>query len=476
MYEKIRKLHFVGIGGIGMSGIAEVLLNLGYKISGSDLTDNASVQRLRRMGATIHLSHTATHVMGVDVVVHSSAVDDHNPELQAARRWRIPVARRAEMLAELMRIKYGIAIAGTHGKTTTTSLVATLLGRADMDPTVVNGGIVKSFDSNARLGRGDFMVTEADESDGSFLKLFPIIAVVTNIDPEHMDHYGTFDALRHAFMSFVEKIPFYGLAVLCRDHPEVAALIPRLPDKRIVTYGLEPGADYQATRIRREGGRTRFHVERHDPAGDASVLLGDVGLALPGRHNICNALAAIAIAMELEIPWSVIDRSLHQFKGVRRRFDLLCDTSDRVIIDDYAHHPTEIAATLQGAREAFGQERRLVAVFQPHRYSRVDALFDGFARCFQEANVVFVDAIYPAGESPLPGRFPNGVQTLLITAIAQKSGLPAHPLPAGDLSLGSAGRIGLEAMLQPGDVVVFLGAGTITQKARNFACSRPLPP
>ncbi|WP_227657769.1 UDP-N-acetylmuramate--L-alanine ligase, partial [Candidatus Magnetaquicoccus inordinatus] len=242
MYEKIRKLHFVGIGGIGMSGIAEVLLNLGYRVSGSDLTDNASVQRLRGMGATIYIGHAEHNVADVDVVVHSSAVTRDNPELAAARRLRIPIARRAEMLAELMRIKYGIAIAGTHGKTTTTSMVATLLGRAGMDPTVVNGGIVNAFDSNARLGHGDFMVTEADESDGSFLKLFPIIAVVTNMDPEHLDHYGTFDAIRQAFLSFVEKIPFYGLAVLCNDHPEVAALLPRLTDKRVITYGLQDGA------------------------------------------------------------------------------------------------------------------------------------------------------------------------------------------------------------------------------------------
>lgn len=467
MYEKIRKLHFVGIGGIGMSGIAEVLLNLGYRVSGSDLSENASVQRLRRMGAIIYSNHLEENVAGVDVVVHSSAVAQDNPELQAARRLRIPVARRAEMLAELMRIKYGIAIAGTHGKTTTTSLVATLLGGAGMDPTVVNGGIVKSFDSNARLGHGDFMVTEADESDGSFLKLFPIIAVVTNMDPEHLDHYGHFDVLRQAFMSFVEKIPFYGLAVLCRDHPEVAALVARLPDKRIVTYGLENGADYQATNIRREAGRTRFHVKRLDPVHGSTTLLGDVGLSLPGRHNISNALAAIAVALELDIPWSVIDRSLDGYKGVRRRFDLLRDTPERVIIDDYAHHPTEIAATLQGAREAFGQERRLVAVYQPHRYSRVHALFSEFLRCFQEANLVLVAPIHPAGEPPLPEFFPHGVQTPLVEGIQRESGVPTHPLPDGDLL--DHGRAPLEAWLQFGDVVVFMGAGSITQKARNFA-------
>ena len=466
MYEKIRKLHFVGIGGIGMSGIAEVLINLGYRVSGSDLAENASVQRLRQMGAEIYLCHAEENVLNVDVVVHSSAVTADNPELKAARRLRIPIARRAEMLAELMRIKYGIAIAGTHGKTTTTSMVATLLGWAGMDPTVVNGGIVKSFDSNARLGHGDFMVTEADESDGSFLKLFPIIAVITNMDPEHLDHYGSFDAVRHAFMSFVEKIPFYGLAVLCHDHPEVVAMIPQLPDKRIITYGLEEGADYQAVHVRREGERTRFQVKRLDPQG-SSTLLGEVGLALPGKHNIKNALAAIAVALELDVPWPVIDRALDHFKGVRRRFDLLCHTPERVIIDDYAHHPTEVAATLQGAREAFGQERRLVAIFQPHRYSRVHALFSEFLICFRGADLVLVDRIHPAGEAPLHDIFPQGVQAPLVEGIQRETGIPTHPLPCGDLC--TEGREALENLLQPGDVVVFMGAGSITKKARCFS-------
>ena len=467
MYEKIRKLHFVGIGGIGMSGIAEVLLNLGYKVSGSDLVENASVQRLRRMGAEIHLCHAEENVLGVDVVVHSSAVSGENPELKAARRLRIPIARRAEMLAELMRIKYGIAIAGTHGKTTTTSMVATLLGRAGMDPTVVNGGIVKSFDSNARLGRGDFMVTEADESDGSFLKLFPIIAVVTNMDPEHMDHYGDFNALRQAFMTFVEKIPFYGLAVLCHDHPEVAALISYLPDKRIITYGLGDGVDYQATNIRREDGRTHFQVQKLDPVQGSTTLLGDVRLALPGRHNVSNALAAIAVAIELEIPWAVITDALDHFKGVKRRFDILSDTPERVIIDDYAHHPAEIAATLQGAREAFGPQRRLVAIFQPHRYSRVRALLPGFFRCFSDADLVLVDQIYPAGENPLAEFSPHGVHLPLLEGIQAESGVLTRPLPSGNLQ--TEGREPLEALLQPGDVLVFMGAGSITQKARAFA-------
>ncbi|MBF0096545.1 MAG: UDP-N-acetylmuramate--L-alanine ligase [Magnetococcales bacterium] len=467
MYEKIRRLHFVGIGGIGMSGIAEVLLNLGYRVSGSDLSENASVQRLRSMGATIHIGHAEQNVAETDVVVHSSAVTRDNPELLAARRLRIPIARRAEMLAELMRIKYGIAIAGTHGKTTTTSMVATLLGKAGMDPTVVNGGIVNAFDSNARLGHGDFMVTEADESDGSFLKLFPIIAVVTNMDPEHLDHYGSFDAIRQAFLTFVEKIPFYGLAVLCNDHPEVAALVPRLSDKRIITYGLQDGADYQAVQIRRDGDRTRFAVQRLDPVSTTYHILGEVGLALPGRHNVSNALAAIAVALELEIPWTVIDQSLDQYKGVRRRFDLLRNDPERVIIDDYAHHPTEIAATLQGVREGFGQERRVVALFQPHRYSRVHSLQESFIACFGQADVVLVDRIHPAGEAPLPDISPDAMRQQLIAGIHASSDIPTHALPDGDMQ--SQGRKELEAFLQPGDVVVFLGAGSITKKARHFA-------
>ncbi|MBF0161238.1 MAG: UDP-N-acetylmuramate--L-alanine ligase [Magnetococcales bacterium] len=467
MYEKIRTLHFVGIGGIGMSGIAEVLLNLGYRISGSDLSDNASVQRLRAMGATLYLGHAEENVRDVDVVVHSSAVTFNNPELQAARRRRIPIARRAEMLAELMRIKYGIAIAGTHGKTTTTSMVATLLGKAGMDPTVVNGGIVKAFNSNARLGHGDFMVTEADESDGSFLKLFPIIAVVTNMDPEHLENYGSFDAVRQAFMSFVEKIPFYGLAVLCLDHPEVAAMVPRLTDKRVITYGLQEGADLQAVNIRRDGERTRFQVNRRDPNLGTYSPLGEVGLSLPGRHNVSNALAAVAVAMELEIPWSTIDQALDQYKGVRRRFDILRNDPERAIIDDYAHHPIEIAATLQGAREKFGRQRRLVAIFQPHRYSRVHALLAEFLRCFQDADLVLVDHIHPAGEEPLPDFSPAAMRAHLLAGIQAESGVPTGPLPDGDLL--SQGHAELEAMLQQGDVVVFLGAGSITKKARHFA-------
>ncbi|MBF0448615.1 MAG: UDP-N-acetylmuramate--L-alanine ligase [Magnetococcales bacterium] len=465
MYEKIKKLHFVGIGGIGMSGIAEVLLNLGYQISGSDPVENATIIRLRELGATIFQGHDPDHIQGVDVVIHSSAISMDNPEIIAAKHNRIPVARRAEMLAELMRIKYGIAIAGTHGKTSTTSLIASILGEANMDPTVVNGGIVKAFNSNARLGQGDFLVTEADESDGSFLKLFPTIAVVTNMDPEHMEHYGTFEAVKQAFYNFIEKIPFYGLAVLCKDHPEVANLINQLPDKRITSYGLESDADLQATRIHRADGRTFFTVEKRNPLDDSNEILGQIGLTSPGRHNVSNALAAIAVALELDIPWMVIVSALEKHRGVRRRFDILQESAERVVIDDYAHHPTEIKATLNAAREAFTAPHRIIAIFQPHRYSRVLALFDDFLACFKQADLVLVDHVYSAGEHPPSTElFPEGVQKKLTDGIQNCSHCPTLPLPGGE-----NWREALEALLQKGDVVLFMGAGSITHRARDFA-------
>ncbi|GAB0058289.1 UDP-N-acetylmuramate--L-alanine ligase [Candidatus Magnetaquicoccaceae bacterium FCR-1] len=466
MYDKIRKLHFVGIGGIGMSGIAEVLLNLGYQVSGSDMAENASVLRLKNLGADIRVGHTAEQVRSADVVVRSSAITTENPEILEAKRLRIPVARRAEILAELMRMKYGIAIAGTHGKTTTTSMTATLLGEAGMDPTVVNGGVVKAFGSNARLGTGEFLVTEADESDGTFLKLFPTIAVVTNMDPEHMEFYKNFDAVRQAYFNFVEKIPFYGLGVLCFDHPQVAALAGRLEEKRLITYGLTDGADLRAVNLRREGGRTRFEVLLKDPDGEgASRSLGELALPVPGHHNVQNALAAVAVALELEIPWEAIVRGLDRYKGVRRRFDILKESPDRVIIDDYAHHPSEIRATLAAAREAYGT-RRIVAIFQPHRYSRVQDLFPEFLTCFGDADLVLVDRIYPAGEAPIPGPLDKGGQTPLVRGIRDKCSVEAQPLPGGE-----NWREALESLLKPGDVTLFLGAGSISHRARDFAAS-----
>ncbi|MBF0136358.1 MAG: UDP-N-acetylmuramate--L-alanine ligase [Magnetococcus sp. DMHC-1] len=467
MYEKINRLHFVGIGGIGMSGIAEVLINLGYVISGSDVAENANVVRLRRLGANIQIGHAAHQVGEAHAVVYSSAVTADNPEMVAARRRRIPVVPRAEMLAELMRFKYSIAIAGTHGKTTTTSLIATLLGEAGMDPTVVNGGIVKSLGSNAHLGRGDFLVTEADESDGSFLKLFPTMAVVTNMDPEHMEHYGHFDAVRRAFREFVAKVPFYGLIILCRDHPEVKAMLPDLGDKRVVTYGLSEGADIRAVEVVQEGIRTRFRVEVTADPQAAPVDWGWVSLSLPGLHNVTNTLAAIAVARELDIPWATVTHTLAGFKGVQRRFDLLLNTPERVVIDDYGHHPVEIQATLAAVRAGFGRERRLVVAFQPHRYTRVRDHFQAFAASFGETDLVLVDHIYPAGETP-PEDPPLGErgQEILMTAIREQSRTRTAPLPGG-----SAWIADLTAHLVPGDIVLFLGAGNISQRARAYAGS-----
>ncbi|MBF0173863.1 MAG: UDP-N-acetylmuramate--L-alanine ligase [Magnetococcales bacterium] len=466
MYEKIRKLHFIGIGGIGMSGIAELMINLGYQVSGSDPVGNARTQRLAELGAMIHTQHDAGNVLGADVVIHSSAVGRDNPELQAARNHDIPIAKRAEMLAELMRIKYGIAIAGTHGKTTTTSMIASVLGEAGMDPTIVNGGIVKALNSNARLGSGDFLVAEADESDGSFLKLFPTIAVVTNIEPEHMEHYGTLEALRGAFLGFLEKIPFYGLGVLCRDHPETRALLPLLGDKRTIGYGLDEGADIQAVSLERRNLRNCFTVLRKTPMTGTMVPLGEIQLAQPGNHNVLNALAAIAVALELDIAWPVIVSALNHFKGVQRRFDILLERPERSVIDDYAHHPTEIMATLKAAREVYPPERRIVAIFQPHRYSRLMGLFDEFLRAFGHANLVLVDRVYAAGERPPEHFFPEGERTPLMEGIHQHSGIPALALPAGE-----NWREAMEGLLLPGDVLVFLGAGSITHRARDYAGS-----
>ncbi|HIJ84033.1 MAG: UDP-N-acetylmuramate--L-alanine ligase [Magnetococcales bacterium] len=466
MYEKIRKLHFVGIGGIGMSGIAELMINLGYQVSGSDPVANARTQRLVELGAVIQTAHDAQNVLGADVVIRSSAVGCDNPEIQAARNYNIPVAKRAEMLAELMRIKYGIAIAGTHGKTTTTSMVASILGEAGMDPTIVNGGIVKALNSNARLGSGDFLVAEADESDGTFLKLFPTIAVVTNIEPEHMEHYGTIDALRGAFFGFLEKIPFYGLGVVCRDHPETRALLPLLSDKRMVGYGFDAGSDIQAVSLERRQQRNCFTILRKTPITGTMVALGELHLAQPGNHNVLNALAAVAVALELDIEWPVIVAAMDHFKGVQRRFDILLDGPDRSVIDDYAHHPTEIMATLKAAREVYPPERRIVAIFQPHRYSRLAHLFEEFLRAFTNASLVFVDRVHSAGERMPEDRFPQGERAPLMEGIRLHSGVPTLALPAGE-----NWREALEGYLDSGDVLVFLGAGSITHRARDYAGS-----
>ncbi|MCC6746677.1 MAG: UDP-N-acetylmuramate--L-alanine ligase [Deltaproteobacteria bacterium] len=442
---RMHQIHFVGIGGIGMSGIAEVLLNLGYGVSGSDLKESETTRRLASFGGRIAVGHAAANLGATDVVVISSAVRRDNPEVVEARRRGIPVIPRAEMLAELMRLKVGVAVAGSHGKTTTTSMVATLLDQAGLDPTVVIGGKVNSLGSNARLGQGDYLVAEADESDGSFLSLTPTLAVVTNIDPEHMDHYGSLEHLKETFLAFVNKVPFYGLSVLCLDCENVQSLLPRV-EKRHVTYGGRPQADYSLQDVEVRGFTTSFRPVRRGKVGER------VTLQMVGRHNVLNALAALAIADELEIPLDAAAKALSSFGGVQRRFTVRGEVGGVTVVDDYGHHPTEIKATLSGAREAFG--RRVVAVFQPHRYSRVQHLFDQFATAFYDAEVVLVSPIYAAGEEPLDG----------ITGDRLAEAIRAHG--HHDVTF-AASREELQAALggrvRAGDLVVTLGAGDIWQ-------------
>jgi UDP-N-acetylmuramate--alanine ligase len=441
-------IHFVGIGGIGMSGIAEVLLNLGYRVTGTDLAASDTTERLARLGATVHQGHSADFVGDADVVVISSAVGLSNPEVVAARQRKIPVVPRAEMLAELMRLKEGIAIAGSHGKTTTTSLVAAILHAAGIDPTVVIGGKVNSFDSNARLGRGDVLLAEADESDGSFLVLTPTFAVVTNIDNEHLDHYGSLPALLDAFVGFANRVPFYGMAALCLDDPNVASILPRLT-KRFTTYGITATtADYVATSVTHDGHGQRFRVVVRGRDR------GEFSLAMPGVHNVRNALAAIAIADEYEVEPEVIRQALSTFAGVQRRFTVRGEARGVVVVDDYGHHPTEIAATLAGARQCYA-ERRLVAVLQPHRFTRLRDNFEGFVGCLDHAHVVVLTEIYSAGEAMLPG--------VTIDALAQRvrDRNPARAVLVEKDFERVAERVAEH--VAAGDVVLTLGAGSITR-------------
>ncbi|MCP5366925.1 MAG: UDP-N-acetylmuramate--L-alanine ligase [Hyphomicrobiales bacterium] len=447
----IGTLHFVGIGGIGMSGIAEVLHNLGYSVRGSDIADNANVARLRAMGIPVEVGHAEENVADAAVVVISSAVKRDNPEVVAARKRLIPVVRRAEMLGELMRLKWSIAVGGTHGKTTTTSMIASLLDAAGLDPTVINGGIINAYGTNARLGGGDWLVAEADESDGTFLKLPATIAVVTNIDPEHLDHYGTFDALRAAFVAFVENIPFYGFAALCVDHPEVQALIPRVSDRRVVTYGFTPQADVRAVHVEAGPEGVRFDVVIADrKAGDSRTLEG-LRLPMHGDHNVQNALATIAVGSEMGIPDEVLAQALAAFGGVKRRFTRTGVVDDITVIDDYGHHPVEIAAVLKAARSA--TQGQVIAVVQPHRYTRLRDLFEEFCTCFNDADAVLVADVYPAGEDPIPG----------IDGKALVEGLRSHGhrlvMPLVDPA--TLPEI-VNDLVRPGDLVVCLGAGNIT--------------
>jgi UDP-N-acetylmuramate--alanine ligase len=438
------RIHFVGIGGIGMSGIAEVLLTLGYGVSGTDLKDSDTTRRLVELGASFKLGHDPSHLADADVVVISSAVKPTNPEVVAARQRGIPVIPRAEMLAELMRVKFGVAVAGSHGKTTTTSLVATVLRAAGLDPTAVIGGKLPSLGSNARLGRGEYLVAEADESDGSFLKLSPTVAVVTNIDPEHLDHYGSLAALQHTFVDFINKVPFYGLAVLCLDHPHVQAILPSV-EKRHVTYGLAPLADFRAVDLAFDGLRTRF------TAVARGQTLGTVELAMPGQHNVLNSLAVLAVADFLGVDFEVYRAALAGFSGVGRRFTVRGDARGVMVVDDYGHHPAEIRATLAGARAGF-RDRRLVVAFQPHRYTRTRDLMGEFARAFNEAEVVAVCDVYAAGEEPIEGATSARLVEEM-RACGHKGAL--HVPRRSDVAGALAGE------LRDGDLLITLGAGDV---------------
>jgi UDP-N-acetylmuramate--alanine ligase len=446
MFKRYQQMHFVGIGGAGMSGIAEILLNLGYRVTGSDLRRNDAVERLEQLGAKVFIGHDAAHVEGAHVVVYSSAVSRDNVELRVARQRAIPVIPRAEMLAELMRLKYGIAVAGTHGKTTTTSMIGAVLAEGRYDPTIIVGGRVTSLGSNVRLGQGEFLVAEADESDGSFLKLAPTMAVVTTIDAEHLDHYGTLESIQDAFAAFVAKVPFYGAAVLCLDEPNIQRLIPRV-EKRVVTYGLESSADLVARRVRLTGLTSRFEVH-----GRGS-LLGECALAIPGRHNVLNALAAIGVGLDLEIPFVTIQKALGGFAGVQRRFQVR-GTVDRItVVDDYGHHPVEIRATLAAAKAGF--DCRVLTVFQPHRYTRTQLLFGEFLTAFNQADVLIVMDIYGAGETPIDG----------VSAADLADGIRAHGHRNVTYLGGDRARIvdHVSCIARPGDIVLTLGAGDVSQ-------------
>jgi UDP-N-acetylmuramate--alanine ligase len=450
----IGAIHFVGIGGIGMSGIAEVMHNLGYTVQGSDVSENPNVRRLRALGIKINIGHDAAALEDAQVVVISSAVKEDNVEAVAARQHFIPVVRRAEMLAELMRLKWSIAVAGTHGKTTTTSMVAALLDGAELDPTVINGGIINAYGTNARLGAGDWMVVEADESDGSFIKLPATAAVVTNIDPEHMEFYGDFDAVRDAYRTFLENLPFYGFAALCVDHAEVQALVGRISDRRIVTYGMSPQAEVRAFDVRSDALGSLFSVEFSDRQSSVSHTLEDLRLPMLGAHNVQNALAAIAISREMELPYDTICAALSGFKGVKRRFTKTGVVDGITVIDDYGHHPVEISAVLKSARDAY--DGRIIAVVQPHRYSRLKDLFEDFCTCFNNADAVIVAPVHAAGEAPIEGFDRDS----LVEGLRTRGHRQVTALETPEQLVDIVG-----SLAEAGDMVVCLGAGTITNWA-----------
>lgn len=451
MYRgRISKIHFIGIGGSGMNGIAEVLLNMGYKVTGSDLYETETTRRLKKLGATIFAGHKEENVIGSQCVVYSSAVKKDNPEMKEAAFRQIPVIPRAEMLAELMRMKYGIAIAGTHGKTTTTSMVSTILACAGMDPTIVTGGKLNSIGANAKLGGGDFLVAEADESDGSFLKLSPTIAVVTNIDREHMDHYADMEHVKTSFLNFMNKVPFFGCAVICLDHPAIQSLIPRIT-RRYISYGLTAQADVHATGIEHKGMATAFTVWY------GREKAGSIKLNLPGEHNVCNSLAAICVARELDIPFEEIKKGIESFTGVERRFQVKGSVNGITVVDDYGHHPEEIKAVLKAAKR--GWTNRVVAVFQPHRYTRTKDLFNEFLSAFNDAEKLILADIYPAGEEKIQGcdgealyKGIKGYGHKDVTYMPDMNKIPAF----------------LETVAAPGDIVITLGAGDIWKAGEKF--------
>lgn len=446
-------IHFVGIGGIGMSGIAEVLLNLGYRVQGSDLKASKITDRLAGLGATVFEGQREENLENAEVVVISSAIKPGNPELDAARRRGLPIVRRAEMLAELMRLKSNVAVAGTHGKTTTTTMVATLLDAGGLDPTVINGGIIHAYGSNARMGAGEWMVVEADESDGTFNRLPATIAIVTNIDPEHMEHWGSFEALRQGFYDFVSNIPFYGLAVCCTDHAEVQALVGRVTDRKVITFGFNAQADVRAINLRYETGNAHFDIALQAE----EMVIEDCTLPMPGDHNVSNALAAVAVARHLGMKADEIRAALEGFAGVNRRFTRVGEANGIAVIDDYGHHPVEIAAVLKAARQA--TEGRVIAVHQPHRYSRLHSLFDDFCTCFNEANVVGIAEVYAAGEEPIQGATRDDLVAGLIRH--------GHRHARAILSEDDLVRL-VREQAGPGDMVVCLGAGTISAWANNL--------
>jgi len=455
--QSVGTLHFIGIGGIGMSGIAEVLHALGYKVQGSDIADGYNTERIRKKGIEVFIGHKASNIEGAAIVVVSSAIKSDNPELAAARAAKLPIVRRAEMLAELMRLKMAVAIAGTHGKTTTTSMVGAMLEEGGFDPTVINGGIVHKYGTNTRMGASEWMVVEADESDGTFTKLPATVAVVTNIDPEHLDHYGDYDSIKAAFRQFIENIPFYGFAVLCTDHPAVQAMIPELSDRIVVTYGFNPQADVQASNIRMQSDGSVFDVTFAETVNGEALTLKDVFLPMLGQHNVQNSLAALSIAHRMKIPAASMKTALKNFSGVKRRFTKTGETNGITVIDDYGHHPVEISAVLKAARQAVeGTSGRVIAVVQPHRYTRLSSLFNDFCTCFNDADSVIVADVYAAGEQPIEGADKGSLAKGLIACGHKNVSTLKDPQSL-------AGMIAADA--QPGDYIICLGAGDITKWA-----------